>query len=234
MLTGGRRTRPIEESIPLSNELRRSMITGWFIATFFGLRNIEYTDSRRVVKIWNTSLSNHGWSYFPDPLINGRDWDMKIESWVLPQLMLSLGFVLSESAVSGNQDSSSAYRFLKYLGREVTTSIPNRDEWDDQGQGDLLPTGLRGKSSLVNDWVKTGGVPASEKEIHQLLLSEIDDFPTRGEALVSAIQELQGQYDLVWAETKSHDWYKLPETWELRGDIQLALHDLTEYVNACK
>jgi hypothetical protein len=234
ILTGGRRTRPIEESIPLSNEMRRSMITGWFIATMFGLRDIEFTDSRRIVKIWNTSLSEHGWSYFPDPLISGRNGDMKIESWVLPQLMLSLGFVLSESAVSGKQDSTHGYRFLKYLGREVTTSIPNRDEWDEKGQGDLLPTGLREKSTLVSDWVNTGEVPSREKELHQLLLSELNSFPTRGEALISSIRRLQGQYDRMWAEAESVVWYKLPETWELRADINSALQDIIEFVSECK
>jgi hypothetical protein len=197
------------------------MITGWFIATFFGLRDINSSDTRRTVRVWNTSQSPHGWTDFPNPLVSGSNRDLEIESWVLPQLMLSIGIALTESATSGSQDSTHAYRYLKFLGR------------DGNGLGDLLPTGLRGKSSLVLDWVMSGTVPTEGREINSRLHRSEADSTNRRAALISLVRKSQAQYAQAWSQMADEQWYKLPETWEMRTDIDSALQDIVEYVEGC-
>jgi hypothetical protein len=73
----GRRTRPLIESIPFETEMRRSMITGWFVATLFGMRKVETVPAGRTVQIWNPTLQTPGWSTFPSPLLNTHLEDNK-------------------------------------------------------------------------------------------------------------------------------------------------------------
>jgi hypothetical protein len=48
--------------------------------------------------------------------------------------------------------------------------------------------------------------------------------------LIAAIEKLRSQYTEIWANLSDTPWHSLPETWELREDIDLALSDISEYV----
>jgi hypothetical protein len=58
----GRRTRPLTEAVPFETEIRRSIITGWFVATLFGMRKVTALPEGRTVQIWNPTLKTPGWS----------------------------------------------------------------------------------------------------------------------------------------------------------------------------
>ena len=227
----GRRSRPLIEAIPFETEIRRSMITGWFIASLFGMRKIENVPAGRTVKIWNPTMHVHDWSSFPAPLLNSHIEDVKRDTWVLPQLLVSAGIALSEFGKSGNPDFINGYRLLKFLGREVTTTLANRDEWDGNGIGDMLPTGVAAQSTFIKDWVANGRLPGTNLEILELLQANLSSNPDRGAALVATIEKLRSQYDGIWDEFSTAVWHKLPETWELKEDIDQALDDILNYVN---
>ena len=227
----GRRTRPLTESIPFETEIRRSIITGWFVASLFGMRKIETVASGRTVQIWNPTLQVPGWSTFPNPLLNSHIEDVKRESWVLPQLLTSAGIALAEFGKTGSADAINGYRLLKYLGREITTGITNRDEWDGNGIGDMLPTGVASQSTYIKNWVKTGELPSSNLEPLKLLQASLSANPNRGAALIETVEQLRSEYNSIWNEFANAAWYKLPETWELKEDIDLALSDILSYVN---
>ena len=53
----------------------------------------------------------------------------------------------------------------------------------------------------------------------------------RGEAMKAAVAELREQYNSAWNEFKISHWSKMPETWELRDDIDTALDDIYNYVD---
>ena len=173
----------------------------------------------------------HDWSSFPAPLLNSHIEDVKRDTWVLPQLLVSAGIALSEFGKSGNPDFINGYRLLKFLGREVTTTLANRDEWDGNGIGDMLPTGVAAQSTFIKDWVANGRLPGTNLEILELLQANLSSNPDRGAALVATIEKLRSQYDGIWDEFSTAVWHKLPETWELKEDIDQALDDILNYVN---
>jgi len=226
----GRRTRPLVESIPFETEMRRSMVTGWFIATLFGMRKVETVPAGRTVQIWNPTLQTPGWSTFPSPLLNTHLEDNKRSSWVLPQLLVSAGLALAEFGKSGNPEFINGYKLLKYLGREVTTSMKNRDKWDGNGKGDMLPTGMPGQSTFLKDWVTDGTLPGSNLNLLKLLQASISSNPDRGSALIETLEQLRSEYNGIWQEYSTAAWHKLPETWEIKEDIDQALDDLLNYV----
>ena len=228
----GRRSRPLVECIPFETEMRRSIITGWFVARFFGLTAVDFFAAGRTVKVWNPTLEVPGWSSFPNPLLPTHHADMRVQNWVLPQLLVSAGIALAEFGKSGDPEFIYGYRLLKYLGREVTTTLDGRDQWDGRGSGDALPTGAISQSTYIKDWVITGRKPDDSLEVSSLLQSELDKQPDRRAALIAAVEKLRAEYAAVWVQDSSVEWQNLPETWELKEDIDLALSDIIEYVKA--
>jgi hypothetical protein len=226
----GRRSRPLVEAVPFETEIRCSIITGWFVATLFGIRKVESVPAGRTAKIWNPTLEKPDWSTFPSPLLNSHPEDMKRESWLLPQLLMSAGIALANFGKTGNPEFINGYRLLKYLGREVTTSFNGRDQWDGNGLGDMLPSGERSRSSYLKNWVEFGDLPSKSHSLNPLLYDSLLASPDRSEALITAIEKIRSQYTEIWANLSDTPWHSLPETWELREDIDLALSDISEYV----
>lgn len=225
-----RRTRPLTEAVPFETEMRRSIITGWFLASLFGLREIETTPAGKRVVIWNPTLQTPGWSEFPNPLLNTHAEDMSRETWVLPSLLMSAGISLSMFGKTGNAENIHGYQLLKFLGREVTTSIRGRDKWDGNGLGDKLPTQQVAKSTYLKNWIETGGRPAETRPLLELLETCLTANPDRKQALVATLQTLQNQYAEAWSQFANVGWHLIPETWELKDDIDLALTDIQNYV----
>ena len=144
---------------------------------------------------------------------------------------MSAGIALAEFGKSGNPEFLNGYRLLKYLGREVTTSFNNRDHWDGHGAGDLLPTGERSQSNYLKNWVESGELPNENGELLKVLQASLALTPDRAEALIKTVQLLSTEYKNIWSEMSSRAWHDLPETWELKEDIDQALSDIAEYVS---
>ena len=114
----------------------------------------------------------------------------------------------------------------------MTTPFHGRDKWDGRGTGDALPTGAISKSTYIKDWITTGRKPDDSLEVMPPLKSELDKQPDRRAALIATVEKLRAEYAAVWVEHASVEWQKLPETWELKEEIDLALSDIIEYVKA--
>ena len=195
------------------------------------MRVVESLREGRTVKIWNPTLEVPGWSSFPNPLLPTHEADKKMQTWVLPQLLVSAGIALAEFGKSGDPEFINGYRLLKYLGREVTTAFKGRDHWDGNGAGDRLPTGIPSRSTFINDWITAGTKPEDSLDLSQLLETNLGAYPDSRAALIATVEVLRGQYAEIWAELSSTPWHMLPETWELKDDIDLALSDIIKYIN---
>ena len=226
-----RRTRPLTEAVPFETEMRRSIITGWFIASIFGLRKVDKIATGKTVQIWNPTLQNPGWSSFPEPLLNTHLQDMN-RDWVLPAILTSAGLAMSEFGRTGSTTSIQPYLLLKYIGREVTTQIPNRDKWDANGVGDLLPTQQRSQAAYLKDWLHSGVKPSDSLPLLNLVEDALKTNSDRRGALMQAISTLKTQYENAWKQFEQAPWHQLPETWELKEEIELALSDIFNYVSS--
>ena len=225
----GRRTRPLTEAIPFETEMRKSIITGWFIASLFGLREVDKQVNGRTARVWNPTLQIPGWSNFPDPLLDTKDEDAT-RQWMLPAILTSAGLALCEFGATGNKEAINAYKFLLYLGREVTTTTPNRDQWSLPGSGDELPTGKREMCTILRDWIADGKKP-SDRPLFNMVEVRLTPGDNRSEAVKGAVAELREQYNHAWQTFKLTNWSKMPETWEIKDDIDSAFEDIYNYVD---
>lgn len=227
MFWEGRRARPLIESIPLDAETRRSMIAGWFIAPLFGMRKLENGRSGRTVKIWNPTLGVPGWSAFPDPLLPTHPVDTSKPLWMLPQLLLSTGIALIEFGLTGDPTSIDGYRQLNHLGSEVSTRAA-RVRWDSD-RGARVSWKQFGESTNLSDWIQSGAKPVNDLELSKSL-SEVLGTPfDRAQALYATVERIRENYSQLWKELEDKPWHEMPETWELRDDIDLALKDIGDY-----
>jgi hypothetical protein len=227
MFWEGRRARPLTESIPLDAETRRSMIAGWFIAPLFGMRKLENGRSGRSVKIWNPTLGVPGWSSFPDPLLPTHPADTSKPLWMLPQLLLSTGIALIEFGLTGDPTCIDGYRQLNHLGSEVNTAAA-RARWNSD-RGARVSWKQFGESTYISDWIQTEVKPANELELSKSL-SEVLGTPfDRAQALYATVERIRENYSQLWKELENKPWHEMPETWELRDDIDLALKDIGDY-----
>jgi hypothetical protein len=227
----GRRARPLIEAIPFESEIRRSIVTGWFIASIFGMREISVNAVGRTAQVWNPTLQTPNWSKFPDPLLDTRPADANMGSWMLPAILTSAGIALSKFGKTGDTKNIEAYKLLLFMGREVTTNVRNRDEWDLPGAGDLLPTGERKMSTFLRDWV-LNDVKPSKLDVLDMLSGHLAQNSDRGEALKVTVAELREQYNDNWDQHKISNWDQLPETWELKEDLEQAFDDIFNYVTS--
>ena len=225
----GRRARPLVESIPFESEIRRSIVTGWYLARLFGLDKISSDANGRTVSVWNPTLQTPTWSNFPDPLLDMHPADANESGWMLPAIFTSAGLALSKFGHTGDTKHIEPYKLLLYLGREVTTSMRNRDEWSLPGSGDLLPTQERKMSTFLRDWV-LNGVNLSELPLNETLSYHLSQNETRGEAMKVTVAELRVQYSETWEQLKYTHWDDVPESWELKQDIDEAFDDIHKYV----
>jgi len=224
----GRRARPLIESIPLDLEIRRSMIAGWFIAPLFGMRILENGPSGRSVKIWNPTLGVPGWSSFPDPLLPTHSADMSKPLWMLPQLLLSTGVALVKFGHTGDPTFIDGYRQLNYLGSEVNTATALRAHWD-RDRSARVSWKRFGVSTYLSDWIQTEVKPVDEFELSKSL-AEVHGTPVdRAQALFAAVERMRENYAQLWKEFEDKPWHEMPETWELREEIDLALQDIGDY-----
>ena len=182
------------------------------------------------VRIWNPTLQIPDWSSFPDPLLDTHREDARRGHWLLPSILTSAGLAMCEFGKTGNLAVIQPYLLLKYFGREVTTKKPNRDDWDIAGSGDKLPTGKVDQAEFLKNWIENGIKPSESHMLLDALESKLKSNKDRREALLATVDELRKQYSEVWKEFANQPWHKVPETWELREDIQIVLDDIYDYV----
>ena len=138
---------------------------------------------------------------------------------------------MCEFGKTANIEVLNPYKFLLHLGREVTTKLEDRDSWEMPGVGDALPNGQHEKSEFIIKWIEEGAKPGKDLPLLDILEARLTPTSDRKQALLDAIQELQNQYKNIWEEYKNASWQSMPEMWELKDDIDLALSDIYNYVN---
>ena len=222
-----RRSRPLTESIPLDVETRRSMIAGWFIAPLFGMRQLERGPRGRSAKIWNPTLGVPGWSPFPDPLLPTHPADMSKQLWMLPQLLLSTGLALVNFGLTGDRTFIDSYRQLILVGSEVSTRATRAHRVSNSGGYETW--NQLGELTYLSDWIQSGAKPVNDLEL-STSLAEVHGTPVdRAQALYTSMERIRENYAQFWKEYEDKPWHEMPETWELREEIDLALKDIGDY-----
>lgn len=109
-----RRTKPLVDSVPISQEGFQKLVTGWFALAFTGGRQIDLGDTNRGPKISVHSLRKGGWVDFPHPLVA---LPMEYEDHdYLPAVLLSLSLALVRVNEHKSLDPLLAYQTLQESG----------------------------------------------------------------------------------------------------------------------
>lgn len=134
-----RRTRPLREAIPVTSDVRRAMIRGWFTARFLGL--VDVLDLSKPVKILDPE---RGWLPFPYPYL-GPGVSRSDRSALLPTILESMSLAFVQYSSNGDETAIVPYRRLYRLGLVDETKL-----------GDFSYEIL---GPALQDWVDTGRVP---------------------------------------------------------------------------
>ena len=109
-----RRTKPLVDSVPISQDGFQKLVTGWFALAFTGGRQIDLGDVNRGPKISVYSLRKAGWVDFPHPLVA---LPMEYEDHdYLPAVLLSLSMALVRVNEHKSLDPLLAYQTLQDAG----------------------------------------------------------------------------------------------------------------------
>jgi hypothetical protein len=216
----GRRARPLTESIPVSPQIRLSMITGLLIAKIFGESrkvgtNSAGTESREV---WGPA---RGWMALPSPLLPVSASDRSS----IPAILKSISIAIIEAGRTASIEPLEPYMRLKEIGREVTTT----------GGLDLPDLDTSSKSGLIKNWVISGELPTGSPGMPPFPIeSGTVDISTpvgRRDALAKEIDLIRGEYQLLWNELDKVDWRDIPRIYELKSDIETAVNAMHVYVS---
>ena len=83
---------------------------------------------------------------------------------------------------------------------------------------------------VIKKWIDDGTMPSENQKLLKELESQLQSTKDRREAMLAIVDELRNQYAQRWNAFEKEPWHKVPETWELKEDIQLALDDIYDYV----
>jgi hypothetical protein len=225
----GMRTRPLIEAIPITDEMRRSIIKGWFLSLIFGLRKVEYTERGQVAQLWNSSIMPLRWSAFPIPLPSNSNESTDDKS-LLAAVLKSISIAFCEFGAFDNTQALEPFEYLLFLGREVVAPNQVNSPRNSSGFGAGSSTSQNVHSDIIASWILNGEVPMSENSLNTILRSKLKTSENRKEALCETVDEIRAEHQAHWQTFESVTWSDMPETWELRDDIDLALRDIREFV----
>ena len=84
--------------------------------------------------------------------------------------------------------------------------------------------------SILRDWITEAKKP-SDRELLNMVAVRLSPGDNRSEAIKGAVKELRQQYNSAWEAFKISNWSKMPETWEIKDDIDTAFEDIYNYVD---
>jgi hypothetical protein len=229
-----RRSRPFQESIPVTEKMLNSMITGWFISKAFDFVSKEKDGIEAVIKIKNPTLRPSGDSLFPSPLLVMSQEDVVMD-FQLPAILMSTGLAMVNYGQTGDESHLHAYRLLKYLGREVTVAL-QKDVWDNGGEGELVPGGGEQviRSTVVREWVLNGNIDGLSGYVPPTLAQseEPDTSSTRKKSLIKYLDDTSALLETYWDTKRLTPWQELPNLWEIKSEITEALNNIRTYVES--
>ncbi len=202
-----RRARPLFDAIPAAPEKKRAILRGWYVSRILGqLKDTFNPVFGPELEIW--SPKENSFESFPYPLA--------LKGIAEPQdypgaIMNSLAIALSKC----NSDSSlrplRSYQRLIELGEIENVSESTLAQWITRGR-------LRSEKQPTPDEARAGSVTSSADERRQKIGTYIGKLSADFEKV---ILEMNAKGDLT----------KLSLTWELRGEIRLALAQLAAATN---
>jgi hypothetical protein len=186
-----RRSRPLQEAIPMADGKQRAFIRGWIVSGWLGLRRNE--DARngwgQKIEVWDQAgVGSSKWIGFPYPLLGfaaeGRQ--------MLPTVLKSLGLAMVEANATTKLDPLRPYNVLVELGEDC--------------------------ESIIRDWLVSGRTSGGAPTPIALSAGTPDQQPEqRREIVLNGLEGAMRGYREHWdAVEGSREPFVRDPSWELR------------------
>jgi hypothetical protein len=166
-----RRTKPLVDSVPISQEGLQKLVTGWFALAFTGNRKIDATDSNKGPKVSVFSVKQNSWTEFPNPLLGLPD-DYTAQDY-LPAVLLSLSLALVHVNERKSLEPLFAYQAMQDAGSA------------DQNFG---------YRALIKRYVQSLGDSVNEQEARESLKLEISELLKQFENDFAILEKTQDPF----------------------------------------
>lgn len=166
-----RRTKPLVDSVPISQEGLQKLVTGWFALAFTGGREIDDSDSNKGPKISVYSMKQNAWVDFPHPLL-GLPNEYTNHDY-LPSVLLSLTLALVHVNERKTLDPLHAYQTMQDAG-----SLDKNF----------------GYKAQIKRYIQGLGSGIDEKQAREELKSEIESLLVQYESVFESLQASQDPF----------------------------------------
>jgi len=209
-----RRSRGLDDFIPLPGPSRRAVIRGWFIGKMLGLVQVE-RGLHPTIKVWNKQSGD--WALMPRPMLGGPIMDTFEE---LPRALETFSVALiTQGNAQGADRPLAAYERLVEWG------------WDPAYQSGQLE--YRHAGELLRSWVMDGrtesGAPVPEITLAGPVAGSVAD---RLEQCRQTIEQSAAAYIAKAASAdginhqQPHEFFGLSPIVELEADLNTVFADL--------
>jgi hypothetical protein len=206
-----RRARPLTEFLPMSPEIRKAMVRGWFSARVLGQLKLE--DDRAAIFASTEAGAPGEFVDFPSPFLSA---DAPHNHDYLPVVLISILLALVEVNTKESLNSMRPYARLRDLGRDGR----------DGGYAQYMWAGSELEAWIINAKTSAGAPPVPTTtglngEEWELRRNEIEDrFASFERAYTKLFKEVETRTDV----------FDVTIVYELRRDILEALGDLQRAV----
>ena len=137
-----RRARPLEASLPMHENERRTMVAGWVLGQAIGFIQVPPPPFADAVHVWDTD--SRRWLAFPNPLLTPQSEFLADYDW-LPAVLESVLLAIAQSHKPPAMSSMAPYRALRHI---YDAGAENPSSGLDQRQ-------LAATVNMAN-WLRTG------------------------------------------------------------------------------
>jgi hypothetical protein len=202
-----RRSRSLNEAIPLAPEQTAHLIRGWFIATIMNLHKIDDEDESRGPKFSIWSSKDERYVDFPHPLLGLFNESIDSNPDLLPAILESIGLALAAC-------------------NQVSTLDPLKPYWEMIAIGDDYKV-------LLKNWICSGsikeGAPIPDQSVAGM---SSDSFEVRKNSILKAIEKESQSLESIYLEDKKQEPWKISRATQIRDLTEDALDKIKGYVTS--
>ena len=216
-----RRTRPLPECIPVSQDYLQDMVTGWTLFSLFNLvKREEISDRGFKISVWDSNATD--WVDFAFPLLSNIPFNPVTKALVkdesLPLVLQSLAIALVKLHADLNQDPGNfsairPYHVLREMGEQFRIT--------DSSQ------------RYFNHWMRTGAkISANAPEANANFVgSSSDTLEDRVSKTKATVQAALNSFNKYCEGESQKQWHDIGLRFEIRDYIRSAYRQLLDVVD---
>ena len=200
-----RRSRPLNEAIPMAPEQIAKLVRGWFVAQILNLRKQEAKEAKGPkISVW--AKEDRKFVDFPHPLLGLKNESVISNPDLLPAVLESLGLAMAHCD-------------------QVSSLEPLQAYWEMMNIGE-------GFQDILENWVRRGLSLESAPTPDSLVAGDAHGtFEDRKNAILSALNKTQAFLNsIIQADERKNPW-EVSRTTEIRHLTEQAITEISTFLS---